>query len=109
MANTRDINWDERVKKWAWGIDLESTSKQDIVEDVATKTYYYIQRRFSDSGLWEVYQDDFKDFIPRYFQIPREELNALRASLRCGGVYVPAGSKNYPVAQVLVNVAQEEE
>ena len=109
MASARDIDWSERVEKWAWGIDPSTASKEDIREYIATKTYHYVQSRINDTTLWDVYQEDFKDFEPRHFQVPRGELNALRASLRCGGVYVPAGSKNYPVAQVLVDVAQEEE
>ena len=55
-----------------------------------------------------MYIDDFKDFTYHQFHdgVGRRQLTALRAYLRCGGIYVPPESHT-SVAQILVDVTQE--
>ena len=108
MADSRGINWDERIEKWTWGIDPESATKESVKEYIAKKTYQYIHEEISDADLWEGYRDDFKNFALRHFQVPTLLLSPLRAALRCGGVFVPASGKHYTTAQALFDVVQEE-
>jgi hypothetical protein len=67
-------------------------------------------RYLTDDSLWDVYKDDFKTFNEEAFtKANRRFVAELRASLRCGGVFVAQPDKKTTVAQTMINVINEEE
>ncbi|RFU25514.1 hypothetical protein B7463_g10820, partial [Scytalidium lignicola] len=102
--------WKEKIKRWKYGIHVESASSEGLEEFLATKAYEYRSDRTSDSNLWDLFQEDFEHFTVNSFHtIPRKELQILRTCLRCGGVRVAANNKNKSIAQTLYDVLKEEE
>jgi hypothetical protein len=101
-----DQEWDARIEKWRNGIPKDTASKADFTDYLLTKLHEYDVYRSSDHNLWELFQDDFKDFTNTTFERAYTflELQRLRAYLRCGGVYV----KQSQITQSLVNVLEQE-
>ena len=63
-----EINWKERIAKYSYGIDLETTTDNDLTVYVETKMYLYVRYNLIDYLLWIVFQEDFKDFILKLFK-----------------------------------------
>lgn len=92
--------WKDRLKKWAFGIDVNTAEEEDFQEFLLTKTYQYSQNKTSDFNLWDLYQDDFGGFTVDHFHTncQKTDVQELRKVLRCGGVRVPANSKKVVIA-----------
>ena len=70
---------------------------------------WYALHRQHDGNLWELFQEEFVSFDAiTWKRVDRNIVYALRAFLRCGGVYVKHNGRNLTIAQSLVNVIQEE-
>jgi hypothetical protein len=68
MATTTDIdNWNAKLKKWWNGIKLEESSLEEIQDYAMTKAYDYKVSDAINTDLWELFQDDFKDFTIKEF------------------------------------------
>jgi hypothetical protein len=103
-------NWNARIKKWSRGIDTTIATPDELNDYVQTKVYDYKLDCISDFNLWDLYQDDFKNFtLVAFGMVNRKELQYLRSCLRCGGVFVPNNSRDTTIAQTLLNVINEEE
>jgi hypothetical protein len=50
-----EIDWKERIAKYGYGIDLETTTNDDLMEYIETKMYLYIQHNLTDYLLWTVF------------------------------------------------------
>jgi hypothetical protein len=46
-----ELDWEARIKKWDWGIDLGIITKEDLKEYLDTKLYQYIEDRSTDHNL----------------------------------------------------------
>ncbi len=102
-------NWEQKIKKWGRGIKLEDATGDDIQDYLDTKIYQYEVDKTGDSNLWDLFQDDFKNFSPATFsRVDRRKLQRLRHYLRCGGVYVAPNHKNLTIAQTLIDVIEED-
>jgi hypothetical protein len=100
----------DKVKKWRYGIDLEKSTTDEVREYIYAKRYQYQTKKTSDINLWELFQDDFKDFtVDTFNRIDRATLQDLKHCLRCGGCYVPQHGKRMTVAQSLIEVIQQDE
>jgi hypothetical protein len=101
--------WEARIRKWEDGIDVSKVSREDLHDYCKARMYYYTLKRQSDENLWDLFQEDFRDFdITVFGRMSRTEVYILRAYLRCGGVYVEQNHQRLSVAQSLVNVIEEE-
>jgi hypothetical protein len=101
--------WKTRIKRWQDGIDVKTAPKEDLNDYVNTKIQWYALHKQSDGNLWELFQEDFITFdITVWNKADRTIVYALRAFLRCGGVYVKHNGKQLTIAQSLVNVIREE-
>jgi hypothetical protein len=108
--NSQVEEWKARRKKWRYGIDIATSTKDDLSEYLNTKLYLYALYDSSDNNLWDLFKHDFKGFTRVAFnRLDQTELLRLRAVLRCGGVYVQQDYKNLTISQSLVNLVQEEE
>jgi hypothetical protein len=99
----------ELIEKWEDGIDPVTATKAELQEYVTTKMYQYTLYKKSDDNLWDLFQDDFKNFdAAAYNLINRTLIQNLRAQLRCSGVYIEQNHKNLTIAQSFINLAREE-
>jgi hypothetical protein len=74
------------------------------------KTHEYKLYNKADSDLWDLFQDDFKDFDKNVFtQVACRHLQELRTCLRGRGVYIAPNNKRTTIAQTLFDVIAEEE
>jgi len=101
--------WKARIRKWEDGIDVRTVSTEDLNDYINTKMQWYALHRQTDENLWELFQEEFANFDAiTWKRADRNTVYALRAFLRCGGVYVKHNGRNLTIAQSLVNVLQEE-
>jgi hypothetical protein len=99
----------ELIEKWEDGIDPATATKAELQEYVTTKMYQYTLHKKSDNNLWDLFQDDFKNFdTAAYNLINCTLIQNLRAQLRCSGVYIEQNHKNLTIAQSFINLAREE-
>ena len=101
--------WNEKVKKWRYGIDINNAERDEVQEYIQTKLYFYVEDKVQDSDLWELFREDFKDFSANVFKQHQRETQRLRQVLRCGGVFVAPNTKNIAIAQRVAEVLDEEE
>jgi hypothetical protein len=101
--------WNEKVKKWRYGIDMDNVERDDVQEYIQTKLHFYVEDKVQDSDLWELFLEDFKDFSADVFKQHQRETQRLRQVLRCGGVFVASNTKNITIAQCIVEVLDEDE
>ena len=105
-----EIDWKERIAKYSYGIDLETATNVNLTEYVETKMHLYTQDNLTDSSLWTVFQEDFKDFTPELFTRVRSNTRMrIREYLVKRGVYVVKQDKRYSLGKVLTDVANKEE
>ena len=63
-----------------------------------------------DKDLWDLFQDDFKNFtLATLTSIRVRYLQSLRSHLRGRGVYITPNNKRTTIAQTLFDVIVEEE
>ena len=75
-----------------------------------TKAYDYKVSNAIDTDLWELFQDDFKDFtIKEFNSLGLKITQDLRKSLWSRGVYVAKNTKGLTIAKTLLDTATEEE
>jgi hypothetical protein len=105
-----DVDWDARIEKWSDGIPRDIASKADFKEYLSTKLHEYDKYKSSDYNLWELFRHDFNGFSVQDFKdnYSLPELQAFRAYLRCGGVYVKITANGHSIAQTLADVLTEE-
>ena len=108
-SNNQPQVWAARVKKWRYRIDTTTATDEDILEYIKTKLYDYMSDRVSDVNLWDLFQEDFKDFTPEIFTNNRREVQRLRTCLHYGSVFVVSNTKSITIAQTLMDVVNEEE
>jgi hypothetical protein len=109
-SDAQDTDWNKEIHKWQHGIDVAKATQEDLDIYTQAKTHEYKLYSKVDSDLWDLFQDDFKDFDKSVFtQVARRHLQELRTCLRVRGVFVPKNSKNKTIPQTLYNTAQEEE
>ena len=111
MASPIGNKMAELLKKWEFGIDeLSLTKGEHLNSYVEAKLQEYQLYNSQDSKLWEIFQDDFKDFTEQHFStIKLRNKQRLRDSLRSRGVYVPSYTKTQPLGATLFEIAQEED
>jgi hypothetical protein len=110
MALEPELDWAEEIDKWGYGIDLEEASAKDIETYIRVKIYENEQHNKMDKDLWDLFQDDFKNFtLATLTSIRVCYLQSLRNHLRGRGVYVAPNSKRTTIAQTLFDVIAEEE
>jgi hypothetical protein len=67
-----------RIRKWENGINISQATKEDLHDYCKARIHYYTINRQSDENLWDLFQEDFKDFDTTAFgQINRTELYVL--------------------------------
>ncbi len=54
--------WETRINKWERGIDPKKATNAELQEYIQTKVYQYTLDKMSDDNLWDLFQDNFKDF-----------------------------------------------
>jgi hypothetical protein len=88
--SVRDNNFKEMAKKWRHGINLITARSEEISEFLDTKLFQYVLYEMVDDNLWELVGHDFKDSTSRgdLNKLELPEIQRLRKTLRCGGVYV---------------------
>jgi len=47
----QEYNWKARLKKWEWGIDLETATKEDFTDYLDTELYQYTKGLTIDYNL----------------------------------------------------------
>ena len=99
------------LKKWEYSIsDISLAQDIHLNSYVNTKLQEYQIYNSQDSELWEIYQDDFKDFTKQHFStVKLRNKQRLRDCLRSRGVYVPPYTKNKPLGATLFEISQEED
>jgi hypothetical protein len=60
--NSQVEEWKARRKKWRYGIDITTSTKDDLSEYLNTKLCQYALYDSSDDNLWELFKLDFKGF-----------------------------------------------
>ncbi|RFU24245.1 hypothetical protein B7463_g12094, partial [Scytalidium lignicola] len=76
--STIRVNWTALIKKWEWGIDLKDTTIKDIQEYLTTKVYEYRLDGTSDVNLWDLFQEDFKNFTVDTFKNDHQQFYRLQ-------------------------------
>jgi hypothetical protein len=110
MAPEPELDWAEEIDKWGHGIDLEEASEKDIETYIRVKIYENEKHDKMDKDLWDLFQEDFKDFtLAILSSIRTQYLQSLRNHLRGRGVYVAPNTKRTTIAQTLFDVIAEEE
>ena len=105
-----NFKWSTEIARWDYGINTEKATTEELNRYCRTKTKDYQLRGHKDECLWDIFQDDFKDFTKEHFsQLARKNVWTLRDVLRCGGVYVAKNGKSKTYAQTLVEVVQRED
>jgi hypothetical protein len=108
--DAQNTDWNKEIHKWQHGIDVAKATQEDLDMYTQAKTHEYKLYSKVDSDLWDLFQDDFKDFDKSVFtRVARRHLQELRTCLRIRGVFVPKNSKNKTIPQTLYDTAQEEE
>jgi hypothetical protein len=51
-----------RTRKWENGINISKATKEDLHDYCKARMHCYIINRQSDENLWDLFQEDFKDF-----------------------------------------------
>ena len=103
-------DWNEKVKKWRYGIEPDKVTTDEIREYIYAKRYQYQAKKTGDLNLWDLFQDDFKNFTVETFNRPnRATIQDLRHCLRCGGVYVQQNNKRLTIAKSLIAVVEQDE
>ena len=64
---TTRAQWDARIAKWDYGIDVAKATEADLANYTETKVYKYLFDKRNDDNLWECYQADFKNFTKDTF------------------------------------------
>ena len=109
-SNTQDKDWNKEIHKWQHSIDVAKAAQEDLDMYTQAKTHKYELYNKVDSDLWDLFQDDFKDFDKNIFtRVARRHLQELRTCLRGRGVYVAPNGKRTTIAQTLFDVIAEEE
>jgi len=91
MAN---VDWNKEIDKWKYGMDINEASKDDLNIYTQAKIHQYIYNKSIDSDLWELYQDDFKDFdIDIFLQLILSVRQELRKHLCTDRVYLIKNTK----------------
>jgi hypothetical protein len=109
-SDIQDTDWNREIHKWQYGIDVAEATQEDLNMYTQAKTHEYELYSKMDSDLWDLFQDDFKDFDKNVFsQVARRHLQELRTCLRGRGVYVAPNNKRTTIAQTLSDVIAEEE
>jgi hypothetical protein len=110
MALEQELDWAKEIDKWGYGINLEEASAKDIETYIRVKIYENEQDNKMDKDLWDLFQDDFKNFtLATLTSIRVRYLQSLRSHLRGRGVYVAPNNKRTTIAQTLFDVIAEEE
>ena len=103
------LSWSQKVTKWEWGIDMEKATKEDVREYIQAKMYFYVEDQVGDGDLWDLFQEDFKDFNAEIFRQHQRDNQRIRQVLRCGGVFVASHTKNITIAKRIAEVLLEED
>jgi hypothetical protein len=89
---------------------LEEALAKDIETYIRVKIYENEKHNKMDKDLWDLFQEDFKNFtLATLTSIRTQYLQNLRSFLRGRGVYVAPNSKRTTIAQTLFDVIVEEE
>ncbi|KAI0995467.1 hypothetical protein K3495_g12712 [Podosphaera aphanis] len=100
---TDEISWENQI-------NLSTASPADLSNYTAFKVNFYEEENVSDSNLWELFQDNFRDFtVLTFSQIKLRVQQVLRDCLRSRGVYISKNSKRKTISQTLFHCLQEEE
>jgi hypothetical protein len=94
---------------WPQGINIESSSIQDVNNFITYKMVEYRVYETSDNDLWSAFREDFKDFTTTVFDMVNTSIiRQLRPQLRLYGVRVDTDRKK-KVSETLYEVLKEEE
>jgi Reverse transcriptase (RNA-dependent DNA polymerase) len=94
---------------WPQGINIESSSIQDVNNFITYKMVEYRVYETSDNDLWSAFREDFKDFTITVFDMANTSIiRQLRPQLRLYGVRVDTDRKK-KVSETLYEVLKEEE
>jgi hypothetical protein len=110
MAPEPELDWAEEIDKWGYGIELAEASAKDIETYIRVKIYENEKYNKMDKDLWDLFQEDFKDFtLATLSSIRTQYVQNLRSHLRSRGVYVAPNTKRTTIGQTLFDVIAEEE
>ena len=110
MAPEPELDWAEEIDKWGYGIELAEASAKDIETYIRVKIYENEKYNKMDKDLWDLFQEDFKDFtLATLSSIRTQYVQNLRSHLRGRGVYVAPNTKRTTIGQTLFDVIAEEE
>ena len=62
MAQEPELDWAKEIDKWGHGINLEEVPAKDIETYIRVKIYENEKHNKMDKDLWDLFQDDFKNF-----------------------------------------------
>ncbi|KAI0994400.1 hypothetical protein K3495_g13782 [Podosphaera aphanis] len=83
---------------------------QQIYQIKLNKVNFYEEENVPDSNIWELFQDDFRDFtVSTFSQIKLRIQQVLHDCLQSRGVYISKNSKRKTISQTLFHCLQEEE
>ncbi|KAI6251051.1 hypothetical protein HI914_00105 [Erysiphe necator] len=103
------IYWINSEEKWGLGIDLATASDDDINAYILSKYHLYERDNILDIDLWDLYQNDFKDFSAATFgKAKTRSIQQLRLCLVSRGVFVSKNDKRTTISQTLFKCLQEE-
>ena len=66
-SDAQDTDWNKEIHKWQHGIDVVKATQEDLDVYTQAKTHEYELYNKVDSDLWDLFQDDFKDFDKNVF------------------------------------------
>ncbi|RKF60480.1 hypothetical protein OnM2_050041 [Erysiphe neolycopersici] len=106
---SESIYWMNEEEKWGLGIDIESASDEDINTYTLSKYHLYERDNILDIDLWDLYQEDFKNFSAAAFgKVKTRSIQQLRLCLDSRGVFISKNDKRTTISQTLFQCLQEE-
>ena len=110
MAPREEDQWAAKVKKYAYGINGESATKEELEEFVYTLIYMNEEDNFTDHDVWTVFRDLCEDFTVETFgKMSSRTRSKLRKHLLQRGVYVGKNDNRANLSELLAEVVQQEE
>ena len=106
------MDWNTRIKRQRYRINKEILSENQFLEYLEIKLYRYDKSKVIDYNLWELFREDFENFITEIFRDKYEirDLQTLRAYLYCSNIYIENITKlpGNLVIEMLFKVLEQE-
>ena len=105
-------DWKEKMKWWDNGINLldKETTQDDIKEYGIIKIYIYRVDDATDAELWDIFRDEFKNWIKDTFNnLTVRQLGVLCQQLSANRIFILQNIKSFTLAETLITTLTEEE